>query len=374
VTTPEGKPPVENPDGSTTLPGGGTVKTPGGTEIDVPGGTTIDKDGNTTIPNDGEGTVKTPGGAEIDVPGGTTIDDKGTVKIPNDKEAGVTLPDGGTTIALPGGTTIDDKGTVKIPSDKEAEVTLPDGGTTIALPGGTTIDDKGIVTVGEGKAKINTPGGWTFNVGEGSIIILDADTPLGYRIGVENPFTDVGEDAWYYDNVVFVYTHGLFEGTSGTTFSPNTPMTRGMLVTVLARLSGADLSKYTNGSFADVDANEYYAASVAWARDMGIVSGTGGNNFAPNTEVSRQDFAVIVARFADFADKQLPETRPSADFLDSADVADYAKDAIEAFFKAGIVSGRPGNLFDPKGQATRAEVAAILHRFIDKTENTADKH
>jgi hypothetical protein len=273
VTTPEGKPPIENPDGSTTLPGGGTVKTPGGTEIDVPGGTTIDKNGT--------------------------------------------------------------------------------------------------VTVGEGKAKISTSGGWTFNVGEGSIIILDADAPLGYRIVFENPFNDVGEGAWYYDDVAFVYTLGLFAGTSETTFSPNSTTTRGMLVTVLARLSGADLSKYTNGSFDDVDANEYYAASVAWARDMGIVSGTGGNNFAPNTEVSRQDLAVIVARFADFADKQLPETRSSADFLDSADVADYAKDAIEAFFKAGIISGRPGNLFDPKGQATRAEVAAILHRFIDKTENAA---
>jgi hypothetical protein len=104
---------------------------------------------------------------------------------------------------------------------------------------------------------------------------------------------------------------------------------------------------------------------------MGIVSGTGGNNFDPNTEVSRQDLAVIVARFADLAGKQLPETRQYADFLDSAEVADYAKDAIEAFFKAGIISGKPGNLFDPKGQATRAEVAAILHRFIEKTENAA---
>jgi hypothetical protein len=183
-----------------------------------------------------------------------------------------------------------------------------------------------------------------------------------------DPFTDVKSGAWYYDNVKFVYQYGLFDGTSATTFSPDTPMTRGMLVTVLGRYYGVDVSKYTGGSFDDVDGSQYYAAYIEWAKENGIVSGIGGNKFAPETPVSRQDMAVILKNYADFMGIKLPVTRDYDGFLDYADVANYAKEAIEAFFKAQVISGRQGNIFDPQDEATRAEVAAILHRFIENTK------
>jgi hypothetical protein len=190
-----------------------------------------------------------------------------------------------------------------------------------------------------------------------------------------DPFTDVKSGAWYYDDVKFVYQHGLFEGTSATAFSPDISMTRGMLVTVLGRYYGVDVNKYTGSSFDDVDGSQYYAAYIEWAKENGIVSGyglpagqAGGGKFGPNDDITREQMAAILKRFADFAGITLPETRAYAPFVDDADISVYAKDAVAAMFEAGIVSGKPGNLVDPKGSATRAEVAAMLHRFIEAAE------
>jgi hypothetical protein len=180
-----------------------------------------------------------------------------------------------------------------------------------------------------------------------------------------NPFADVKTSDWFYGDVRYAHENGLFAGTSATTFSPNTPMTRGMLVTVLGRLYGVDVNAYTSSGFDDVKPGEYYASYVEWAKQSGIVSGIGGNKFSPDAEITRQDLAVVITRYADFAKKQFPVTLQYAVFADEADIAEYAKNAVQTLYCGSIVSGKANNLFDPKGSATRAEVAAILSRFIE---------
>ncbi|MDR1131789.1 MAG: S-layer homology domain-containing protein [Oscillospiraceae bacterium] len=180
----------------------------------------------------------------------------------------------------------------------------------------------------------------------------------------ENPFIDVKEADWFYGDVAYVHTNGVMNGTSANTFSPGLSVTRGMLVTVLYRAAG---SPGTSGAapFTDVAADKYYAGAVAWAAANGLVTGIGGDQFAPEAPVTRQDLAVILLRRAEKDGLALPAVRGSAAFGDEAAVASYAKAAVEALYRAGIINGRPGGSFDPKGGATRAETAALLHRFLE---------
>ncbi|MDR2132930.1 MAG: S-layer homology domain-containing protein, partial [Clostridiales Family XIII bacterium] len=122
---------------------------------------------------------------------------------------------------------------------------------------------------------------------------------------------------------------------------------------------------YANSSFSDVSAGQYYTAYVEWAKANGIVNGVGDNLFAPNSNVSRQDFAVLLLRYADFAQKQFPTTRQFSRFADDTEIAGYARNAIQTLYNGGIINGIGGNAINPRGNATRAEVAAMLHRFID---------
>ncbi|MDR0446414.1 MAG: S-layer homology domain-containing protein, partial [Oscillospiraceae bacterium] len=167
---------------------------------------------------------------------------------------------------------------------------------------------------------------------------------------------------WFSANVTFVFAHELFTGTTATTFNPSAPMTRAMLVTVLHRLAGNPES--TGASiFGDVDSDMWYADAVNWAAEIGIVGGIGGNLFAPEVDITREQMAVIFTNFARVMDIALPKKR-NGGFLDASEIGDWAKDAVEAMFAAGIINGKPGELFDPKATATRAEVAAMLHAFL----------
>jgi uncharacterized repeat protein (TIGR02543 family) len=183
-----------------------------------------------------------------------------------------------------------------------------------------------------------------------------------------NPFTDVKEGDWFYGDVEYAIANGLLNGTETNTFSPQTPMTRGMLVTVIGRLHGADASGYTANSFDDVAAAQYYAPYIEWAKQNGIVSGVGGNTFAPDAPVARQDLAAIISRYAEFAGKQIPAALQYLAFADEADIAGYAKAATQTLYRGGMIVGKPDNFFDPKGSTTRAEVAALLHRFTKAAE------
>jgi hypothetical protein len=179
-------------------------------------------------------------------------------------------------------------------------------------------------------------------------------------------FSDV-QTHWAYDPINFAVANGLFAGTSATAFSPNLPMTRGMIVTVLGRLYGADTSAYASSGFNDVQTGQYYTPYIEWAKEIGIISGIGDNRFAPDATITRQDFAVIITNYAKFAGKQFPVTLQYQTFADESEIAEYAKNAVQTLYGGGIISGKGNNLFDPQGSATRAEVASILHRFIEKS-------
>ena len=188
-----------------------------------------------------------------------------------------------------------------------------------------------------------------------------------YGIGYKNPapaFTDI-TGHWAADNILFVASRGLLSGTSDTTFSPNTGMTRGMFVTALGRLAGINPDSYKTGKFTDVKADAYYAPYVNWAAQTGIVESVTAITFAPDTNINREQMAVIMANYAKKLGYDLPKTLQAVTFADNAQISSWAKDAVKAMQQAGILAGKANNRFDPKGTATRAEVATVLRRFME---------
>ena len=188
-----------------------------------------------------------------------------------------------------------------------------------------------------------------------------------YGVGYKNPaqaFTDI-TGHWAADNILFVASRGLLSGISDTTFSPDTGMTRGMFVTALGRLAGINPDSYKTGKFTDVKADAYYAPYVNWAAQTGIVTGVTATTFAPDTNINREQMAVIMANYAKKLGYDLPQTLKAVTFADNAQISSWAKDAVRAMQQAGILAGKNGNQFDPKGTATRAEVATVLRRFVE---------
>ena len=186
---------------------------------------------------------------------------------------------------------------------------------------------------------------------------------VGYKTFVP-AFTDI-TGHWAADNILFAASRGLLSGTSDTTFSPNTGMTRGMFVTALGRLAGINPDSYKTGKFTDVKADAYYAPYVNWAAQNGIVEGVTATTFAPDTNINREQMAVIMANYAKKLGYDLPKTLQAVTFADNAQISSWAKNAVRTMQQAGILSGKNGNKFDPKGTATRAEVATILRRFVE---------
>ena len=210
----------------------------------------------------------------------------------------------------------------------------------------------------------NGNGTYTFKFTSGVIsilakfkVIIDPSTSL--------PFTDVNKSDWFYSDIQYVYAYELFNGITDTIFEPNTPMTRGMIVTVLGRLAGINPDNYTGTNFDDVNADAYYTPYINWASENGIVYGVDWRIFKPDEKISRQDLATIIHRYSISMDKRLPIIKEASDFNDSHFISDHASYAVYVIQGAGIINGKPGNIFDPLGNATRAEVAAMLHRFTD---------
>jgi len=182
------------------------------------------------------------------------------------------------------------------------------------------------------------------------------------------PFTDVHETDWFYNDVLFVYEEGLFAGTSDTTFSPNAAMTRAMLVTVLYRLEGEPAVSGRSG-FSDVTFNSYYEDAVTWAADNGIVNGTSTTMFSPNANVTREQMAAILYRYAQYKKYNTAASSSLNGFTDHASVSGYAAASLEWAVAEKLVNGSAGKLM-PTGNATRAQVAAILHRFVENVAKT----
>ena len=184
---------------------------------------------------------------------------------------------------------------------------------------------------------------------------------------VVNPFTDVSEKDWFYNDAMFVYKNGLMLGTSKTLFSPHGTVTRGMMATILWRMEGSLAPKDEN-SFTDVEAGMWYADAITWTTANGIFAGYSKDKFGPDDPVTREQLTAIFYRYADYKGYKLTVTENLDKFEDADKITDYAKMVMQWAVGNGLIKGKSENLLDPQGTATRAEISAMLHRFIEKAK------
>ncbi len=227
-----------------------------------------------------------------------------------------------------------------------------------------------------------TEGGYTVYLCDcGEYYVSDHTEALGHnyvvgtcsRCGEKDPdyvppvsFSDVSESAWYATSVNYAVAHGLMNGMGGNQFEPNTSMTRGMLVTVLWRYAGEP--KEGSNDFSDVPSGQWYAEAVAWAAHNGIVTGVGNGRFDPNGTITREQLATILFRYCNAEGLDTSGRTELGSFPDKGKISAYAEDALSWAVSEGLVTGTKtgsSTYLDPKGNATRAQVATILMRFIE---------
>jgi hypothetical protein len=180
----------------------------------------------------------------------------------------------------------------------------------------------------------------------------------------KNPFADVKSVDWFYNPVEFVVKNKLFTGVTATTFEPDSNMTRAMLVTVLYSLEGSPAVTGTN-AFTDVKDDQWYANAVIWASANGIVEGYGNGTFGANDDVNREQMATILYKYAKRKGHDITKTTDLKAYIDASSIADYAQTAMTWANAEGLITGRTTATLVPGGSATRAEVAATLMRFVE---------
>lgn len=190
-------------------------------------------------------------------------------------------------------------------------------------------------------------------------------TPARPAAPVGLPFADVSGSDWFYNDVRYVYEKGIMDGTGADRFSPNAPLTRAMIVTILYRMAGSPAMSGAS-DFKDVDSNKWFAKAVAWAAANGIVNGYGSGLFGPNDPVTREQLAAILYRYAVYGGMTAVTLEENlGGFADTAQLSAYAIQAMNWAVGQGLINGSGSNLV-PKAQATRAQVAAIIHRYLER--------
>lgn len=190
-------------------------------------------------------------------------------------------------------------------------------------------------------------------------------TPARPAAPVGLPFADVSSSDWFYNDVRYVYEKGIMDGTGADRFSPNAPLTRAMIVTILYRMAGSP-SVSGSSDFTDVAAGKWFAKAVAWAAANGIVNGYGDSLFGPNDPVTREQLAAILYRYAVYGGMTAVTLEENlGSFADTAQLSAYAIQAMNWAIGQGLINGSGSNLV-PKAQATRAQVAAIIHRYLER--------
>ncbi|WP_066083700.1 GLUG motif-containing protein [Anaerotignum neopropionicum] len=223
------------------------------------------------------------------------------------------------------------------------------------------VDEKGNATPIAGSA---------YDANSGSVIFTTthfSQYGIGYTAPTEN-FTDISSH-WGKESIEYVVGRGLVSGMTETTFAPDSPMTRGMLVTAFGKLAGADAKAYTTNRFTDVNEESAYRPYVEWAYSKGIIRGIGDNQFAPDRAITREEIAVIFANYGKATGYTFPVTGEATTYADASSIGSAYKDAVKAMQQAGIMMGGGDNKFNPKGNATRAEVSSMLSRYIKLTIN-----
>ena len=352
-----------------------------GTPIDgqyvyeLPGTTAIDHTVVTAIPGDGADSVIINGGQPLTGGGSDTVSIRGTTDIVvtiGDKIYTLTVHGAGSSggggggggssvtrypVNLPG--SVDNGAVTASPTraSRGQRVTLtvtPDEGYVL---GSLTVTDR------NGNAVAFTDAGngkYTFSMPSSPVNVAVSFRP---ESDTDLPFLDVAQDSWYYDAVSYVYRHGLMAGTSDTIFAPNANLTRAMMATVLWAMEGSPVVNYAM-TYTDVSGDAWYTEAVRWATSEGVVSGVGDGRFSPDSPITREQMAVMLYAYAVHKGYDTSHDGAAArSFHDYDAISDWARTAMERVVDAGMIGGKPGNILDPGGTATRAEVATILMRF-----------
>jgi uncharacterized repeat protein (TIGR02543 family) len=185
----------------------------------------------------------------------------------------------------------------------------------------------------------------------------------GWEKQTTNPFTDVGENDWFYDAVGYAYLNGLMNGTSDTTFSPNATSSRAMIVTVLWRIAGSPAATGTN-AFTDLT-QDWYRQAVQWAVENGITNGVSADAFDPDAAVTREQLAALLYRFAAYMGYDITQANDLSGYSDAGLISDFAKDAMAFANAMGFITGDTETTLSPGTGSTRAVLATVLMRLCE---------
>ena len=258
-------------------------------------------------------------------------------------------------------TKVGDNGTI----DVDRYATEGDKVTITVSPDEAYMLDEMTVTSGGKDVEVtdNGDGTYTFTMpsGDVKIEVTFAEDP-NWEEEPAMPFVDVDENDWFYDVVLYAYENGLMTGTSADTFAPNTATTRGMIVSMLARLEGVTSAE--DAGFADVAANDWYATAVNWAANEGIVNGFEDDTFRPNDAITREQMAAILYNYADYKGYDVSARADLSDYADAASISSWAEDVLAWANAEGLINGMTSTTIDPQGATTRAQTAAMFERFL----------
>ena len=257
-------------------------------------------------------------------------------------------------------------------------LTLPGGGVIstaknvkITVPVNANIAENGAITFpkNSGGCIVTLPNGLSYVIGENAAVVLNDLLPLGYYVDINNLFIDVSENDWHYNAVMFVYAHGIMDAASISPmrFAPNEAITRATMVSTLYRMAGKPDVSYLPDAFSDVATTAWYADAVKWATANGVVNGYGNGKFGPEDLVTREQMVAILYRYCELKGVSVTagNSVTLSEYVDAGNVSAYAAAAIKWACGAGIINGKPGGYLDPKGNITRAEIAAIFTRFLE---------
>lgn len=198
----------------------------------------------------------------------------------------------------------------------------------------------------------------------GDVIRWQMENSESYTIATkEVTFNDI-TNHWSREYVNFLSSRGVVDGVGGGYYEPNGNLTRGQFITILARISQDNLVSYTTENFNDVNPNDYFFNAVCWGTAAGIVNGRTAVAFEPNSKITREEMATMCWRYTDYAGLTLKAVRTQGDFADAGSVSAYAVDAVRQSYAAGYINGKGGNIFEPKGNATRGEAATMIAGLI----------
>ena len=244
-------------------------------------------------------------------------------------------------------------------NDDNGAVASVDGGVKLIVPADVTAGTVAVIVHDDGTREVvrkSVPGEYTV------IVPLDGSATIEI---VDNSkiFDDVVEGAWYDDAVAFASSHELFNGTSATEFSPDAGMTRGMLAAVLSNLERGDGSGL-DAAFNDVADDAWYAEAIAWAAENGIVNGLGNGMFGPEELITREQMAAMLYNYADMLGVDTSARANLNAYSDADSVSSWASEVMSWANATGLITGTTTTTLDPQGTATRAQVAAMLERFV----------